>query len=210
MSTHTHYAPSLEENRIDLGSRDEAYFSFLLDKISDLLKLLKLENFIDIEIEVSNGKTENLTCNRRRKVRTLAGFFKPFISMEPNVKGYKNEEFKIIKILDANINGRILGVIWSFPCHPTNLFNSKLISAEFPGEIRSSIREKQNFSGLSVIYMPGFAGDVRAYPPKRRSFLKLIRTLLQLSYPVKYYRFINKEEYNIWVHSLTNSFWNRE
>lgn len=207
MSTHTHYAPSLEEKRIDLGAKDNAYFSFLLVKISDLFKLLNLESFIDIEMEVSSGKTDNLTSNRRRKVRRLGAIFKLFIAMEPNLKGYKNEEFKIIKILEVENSKNILGVIWTFPCHPTNLFDRKLISAEFPGEVRSEIREKYNLNNLSIIYMPGFAGDVRAYPPKRESLLKFVRTFLQLSYPVKYYRFINKEEYNFWVRSLTNSFW---
>jgi hypothetical protein len=159
-------------------------------------------------MEVSNGKTDNLTCNRRRKVRKLGAFFKTFIAMEPNLRGYKNEEFKIIKILEANSSGNILGVLWTFPCHPTNLFDKNLISAEFPGEVRNVIRVKQNTNELPVIYMPGFAGDVRAHPPKRISFFKMVRDLFQLSYPVIYYRFKSKDEYSDWVNSLTNHFWN--
>lgn len=207
LSTHTHYAPSLEEKRIDLGAIDSVYFAFLRNKISHLFKLLELESFTAIAIEVSAGRTNNLTSNRRRKVRRLGSFFKPFIAMEPNLKGYKNEEFKIIKILNANNNENLLGAIWSFPCHPTNLYDSKLISAEFPGEVRNIIRERHSLNELSVIYMPGFAGDVRAYPPKRTSLLKLVRDVFQLSYPVRYYRFVNKEEYSMWLQSLIKSFW---
>lgn len=127
--------------------------------------------------------------------------------MEPNTKGYKNEEFKLIKVYDAQGLNKLLCVIWSFPCHPTNLYNNKLVSAEFPGEIRKIIRENQKASSMPVLYMPGFAGDVRAYPPQRKSFLKTIRDLLQLSYPVKYYRFIDKSEYDVWINSLSKSFW---
>jgi len=196
LSTHTHYAPSLEEKRTDFGERDDAYVTYLRDKISDLFKLLDLEHFTEIEMEVSKGKTDHLTTNRRRKVRRPRAYFSPIISMEPNLKGFKNEEFKIIKVSEANSSGHILGVIWSFPCHPTNLFDKSLISAEYPGEVRKAIRQKQDSNDLAVIYMPGFAGDVRAYPPKRASIFKTLRDLFQLSYPVSYYRFMNTQEYN--------------
>jgi hypothetical protein len=207
LSTHTHYAPSLEEKRIDLGTRDNDYFLFLKEKISDLFKLLDLEYFSEIELEVSSGISDNLTSNRRRKVRSLKDIFNPFIAMEPNLKGYKKEEFKIIKISNANSEGQTLGVIWTFPCHPTNLYDKNLVSAEFPGFVRNDIRIKQKKEELPIIYMPGFAGNIRAYPPKRVSLLKLVRDIFQLSYPVVYYRFKNKVEYNNWVNSLTNSFW---
>lgn len=207
LSTHTHFAPSLEEKRTDLGVKDQDYFNFLKNKITELIELLSAENSSAIEIEVSNGKTTNLTSNRRRKVRKLGAYFKPFIAMEPNLKGYKNEEFKLLKMYEAKSSKNLLGVIWTFPCHPTNLYDNTLISAEFPGEIRSLIREKKGLNDLSVVYMPGFSGDVRAYPPKRTSLSKTIRDLLQLSYPVNYYRFINKIEYDQWISTLANSFW---
>ena len=207
MSSHTHYAPCLEEKRIELGIKDEDYFSFIKEKIQLLLKNLHSESFMEIEIEVSNGRTINLSCNRRRKVRTLNNYFKQFVAMEPNIKGSKNEELKIIKIYESNNNSKIIGVIWSFPCHLTNLYNKNLVSAEYPGLIRDSVREKQKSTNLPIIYMPGFAGDVRAYPPKRLSLFKILRSILQLSYPIKYYRFVNKVEYDIWVNSIKNSFW---
>lgn len=206
MSTHTHYAPSLEEKRIELGERDEAYFLFLTEKIVELMQQLKAEIFTEIALEISSGKTTHLTCNRRRKVRRLGAFFKTFIAMEPNLNGFKNEEFKIIKISTANSNKNLLGVIWSFPCHPTNLFAKNLVSAEFPGEVRNVLRLKEVAHELPVFYMPGFAGDVRAYPPKRVSFSKVIRDFFQLSYPVSYYRFTNNKEYNSWVDDLCNHF----
>jgi len=207
MSTHTHYAPSLEEKRIELGKLDEQYFDFLKIKIEELVNQLYLESFTEIEIEVSKGKTNNLTTNRRRRVRQLGAYFKPFIAMEPNLKGYKNEEFKIIKFYEKKDPKNILGVIWSFPCHLTNIYNSRLISAEFPGKIRNSIRGKLNNVAMPIIYMPGFAGDVRAYPPTRISISKLLRYIFQIPYRVYHYRFMNKSEYDGWVYSVENSFW---
>jgi hypothetical protein len=127
--------------------------------------------------------------------------------MEPNLKGFKNEEFKIVKFIDRGNLKRLLGVLWSFPCHPTNLYDNRLVSAEFPGAVRDNIRVYNSDDSLSIIYMPGSSGDVRAYPPKRHSFLKKIRTLFHFSYPVSYYRFINKYEYDIWVNCIKESFW---
>jgi neutral ceramidase len=207
MSTHTHYAPSLEERRIDLGKKDEEYFAFLKVKIMELIQLLNVKIFFEVEIDVQNGKTEKLTSNRRRKARNIRNYFKPFIAMEPNLNGFKNEKFDIINIYHKQ-DKKLAGLVFTFPCHPTNLFDKKLVSAEFPGGIRDLIRNKQNSNDLSIIYMPGFAGNVRAYPPHRKSIGKFVRDLLQLTYPVYYYRFQNKVEYDNWLDSLMTNFMN--
>ena len=176
LATHTHFAPSLEMKRVGLGACDVEYLNFLKEKIEVLITQLASEAYQDIEVEVGSWKTKQLTCNRRRYVRSLSSYLRPFVSMEPNLNGFKNEEFKVIKVFNAKDAGKMLSVIWSFPCHPTNLSNSKLLSAEFPGEIRKMVREIQKDANMPVFYFPGFAGDVRAFPPKRFSISKLFRT----------------------------------
>lgn len=205
ISTHTHFSPSLEENRIEIGIKDKEYFIFFKQKISELIDILSFSDYSYFYVEEVIGKTNNLTSNRRR-VRTTKNYFKSFIAMEPNNKGFKNEEFKIVKLYDKT-SDLLLGVIWSFPCHPTNYFDKKQISAEFPGLIREFIRKQFN-NKVTVIYFPGFAGDVRAVPPQRANFFRAIRNIFHLSYPVKYYRFINQHEYNDWINLMVSSFWN--
>ncbi|HNQ67627.1 MAG TPA: hypothetical protein PKN32_04565 [Bacteroidales bacterium] len=206
ISTHTHFSPSLEEFRSEIGIKDEEYFIFFKQKIAELIYLLSISDYFDFYIEEVIGKTNNLTSNRRRRVRTIKNYFKSFVTMEPDNSGFKNEEFKIVKLYDK-INNSLLGVIWSFPCHPTNNFNKKRISAEFPGLIRDFIRKQVDNTSVSVVYFPGFAGDVRSIPPKRKNFMRAIRNFFQLSYPVNYYRFINQHEYNDWINSLKSCFW---
>ena len=206
IATHTHYAPSLEEKRVDLGPIDECYFLLLKSKVKDLVRGLFMQKFTDCNIEICMGGSDDLTVNRRRRVRRISSFFKTFISMEADVNGYKNETIKIIKIIDAKDKNKILSTIWTLPCHPTNLYNKSLVSSEFPGAIRKSIRENQDNKEMIMVYMPGFAGDVRAAPPPRFSILKTIRYILQLSYPTKYFRFTNKEEYDAWIFLLTKRF----
>jgi len=204
MSTHTHYAPSIEEHRIDLGIKDNKYFDFIKVKIKEIIHLLNEMTFVDVDIFLQIGNSEKLTNNRRRKVRVITNYFKQFIAMEPNLSGFKREKIEIINI--RNKQNQLIGLLWSFPCHPTNLYDKSLISSEFIGEIRKAIRKKINSNDLGIIYLPGFSGDVRASPPKRLSIGKIIRDLLQLSYPVKYYRFQNKAEYTAWINSLTHKF----
>jgi hypothetical protein len=207
IASHTHFSPSLEEKRIELGIQDIDYLSYLKNKITTLIELLFSAELYEIQLASSAGETKHITSSRRRKVRALRDYFRPFISMEPNLKGYKNEKWKLLKIYKATSDQTILGVIWNLPCHPTNFYDSKQISAEFPGKIRASIRTNQNSKNLSVVYLPGFAGDVRAYPPKRFSPNKLLRDVFQLSYPVRFYRFTNEKEYDDWIKSLVKSFW---
>ena len=90
--------------------------------------------------------------------------------MEPNPKGFINELFQSLNIYNK-VNNKLIGTIWSFPCHPTNFPNKNLINSEFPGEVRNFIRKSKQ-TDASVIYFPGFAGDVRATPPRRKSFSK--------------------------------------
>tara|TARA_B110000285_G_scaffold230594_1_gene297505 strand:+ start:693 stop:1973 length:1281 start_codon:yes stop_codon:yes gene_type:complete len=204
VSSHTHYAPALEDKRIKLGKKDEKYFSFLLSQLESLFKNLKSIPFVEVELKYSEQVSKGITCNRRRRARSISNYLNSFIAMEPNPKGFIDERFKRLNIYNS-VNQKLMGTMWSFPCHPTNFPNKTLISSEFPGEIRNYIR-RLNETDATVIYFPGFAGDVRAVPPKRRSFLKLIRTIFQLSYPVSYYRFSNIEEYTAWKDSLVEIF----
>lgn len=204
IASHTHYAPALEEKRTKLGKKDDKYYSFLLTQLETLVHKLKSIPFVEVELKYSEKVSEGITCNRRRRARRLSNYFKSFIAMEPNPKGFINERFSRLNIYNTT-NNEIMGTMWSFPCHPTNFPNKTLISSEFPGEVRTFIRKSKQ-KEVVVIYFPGFAGDVRATPPKRKSLFKFLRTIFQLSYPVSYYRFNSIAEYTKWCDVLVESF----
>ncbi len=204
-ASHTHYAPSLEAQRVKLGRKDLQYFIFLLEKLDTLFKNLASRPFAKVYFEFCENRSIGLTCNRRRRVRTIKNYFKPFIALEPNEQAKTEEVFTIASIYEEDSNG-LLGVLWSFPCHPVNFPEKGLVTSEFPGAIRSHIRAKYNSEEVSVVYLPGFAGDVRAAPPERASLHKRIRKSLQLSYPVHMYRFANLNEYDHWLAGLLMAF----
>jgi len=208
VSSHTHYAPTIEKNRTKLGNKDIQYYTFLLTQIETALKRLKHASFQEVELKYSIKKSSGHTCNRRRKVRRFKNYFQSYIGMEPNKNGFIDEQFKILNIYNKESHS-LTGSIWSFPCHPTNFPNRNLITSEYPGEIRELIRNKAT-KNIPIIYFPGFAGDVRAMPPERKSPMKVIRTIFQLSYPDSYFRFSDIKEYEKWTKSLLNTFKNEE
>jgi len=96
--------------------------------------------FITNELKYFEEKSYGITCNRRRKARRWKNYFNPIIAMEPNLNSFVDEKFKILNIYNL-ANHKIIGTIWSFPCHSTNFPDKTLISSEFPGEVRNSIRK---------------------------------------------------------------------
>lgn len=203
-ATHTHFAPPLEPNRAQLGERDWDYFNFLVLKMEELISELKSVKYAEVEMKLGKGVTNNVSINRRRKVRTFKNVCSKFISMEMNEKGYKNEELFILKIYEKKTK-KMLSLIWNYACHPTNLYDKSLISSEFPGRIRQFIRDTRE-EDIPVIFLQGFAGNIRAFPPRRTSPFFTIRKLLHLSYPTRYYRFQGEEEYLQWINIFINDF----
>lgn len=205
IASHTHFSPSIERDREGMGDFDEKYFEFLKVRLAaQILGITRAQNSF-VELEVVEMKSEKLTTNRRRKVRTLRNYCHEFIAMEPNLKGYKNETFKIIRFNDYK-SKKTVSVLWSFPCHPSNFYDSSRITSEYPGAIRDFIRSVMEKVDISVVFIPGFMGDVRAAPPRRSRISRWIRNLVQLSYPVNQYKFISKNEYESWVSEVVLNF----
>lgn len=204
IASHTHFAPALEKHRINLGQIDNQYFNYLCEKISALIDNFKETNEFEVTLQYADKKTNGITCNRRRPVIDYPKIWRKIIVMEPNCSEIIYEEYKVIKVINK-LNDNVVGIIWSLPCHPTNLWTKNLISSEFPGIAREKLRNSLTNEKMPVIYLPGLAGDVRAAPPKFNSLSKCIRTLLKLSYPVSYYRFQTKQQYDNWTDKLVNN-----
>jgi hypothetical protein len=196
IASHTHFSPSIERDREGLSDFDEKYFEFLKLRLAEqILGITRVQKSF-VEMEAREMKSEKLTINRRRKVRTLRNYCHEFIAMEPNFKGYKNETFKIIRFIDYE-SKKTDSVLWFFPCHPTNFYDSSRITSEYPGAIRDFIRSIMEKVDISVVFIPGFMGEVRAAPPRRSRISKWIRNLAQLSYTVNLYKFISKIASNL-------------
>ena len=197
IATHTHFAPAIENNRPQLGGANQEYEAFLMQSINAGVTELSKKDFTEIELKWQSGNSNNLTSSRRRRVRSLKKIFTPFIAMEPESAGVKHEVMDVLRI-QSKIDESTLGMVWSFPCHPTNLFERDLISSEFPGAARDAMRSDCSNSEMAIVYLPGLAGDVRAAPITPPNFYVRWCNWAGWSYPKSYYRFQNTEQYKQW------------
>ena len=55
-------------------------------------------------------------------------------------------------------NGKPLGVIFNFGCHPAVMINDKYVSSDYPGTARQCIEEA--IDGAPAMFVQGFCGDV--------------------------------------------------
>lgn len=73
-------------------------------------------------------------------------------------------------------DGELRTVLWGLGCHPTAFPDKTLVSADYPGQVRARLREALGMPELPVIFLLGFAGDVRPPATARPALLsRLLR-----------------------------------
>lgn len=64
----------------------------------------------------------------------------------------------MLKLTDQN--GTIKGVLYNYACHPTSVGSDNyLISADFPGEVRTQLKEK--YKEAEIIFLQGCGADIK-------------------------------------------------
>ena len=178
-----------------LGKYNKKYTENISKIITHNLRLLlKANNWSECICNVKQHYTNN-TINRRLKrlIRVNKnGIFVNKCNLGPNLKGPKNKDTITVEFIDRH-NSNTLVVLWSLSCHPVGFYNKNVISADFPGKVRSKLREKNK--NIPVLYLQGISGDIR--PPsikKTRSikdlFIKILHGRLFKNY--------TKEEWKLW------------
>jgi len=125
-------------------------------------------------------------------------FFKKEMRLSPNPLGIKNNEMYSFTI--RNKDNSIVGIIWSYACHP--VFYPKLmnISSHFPGKARNIIRKKLNQKKLPVVFFQGFSGNITPTAFEEVKSLKS-RILLMLNGHPRFSDF-SLDNYNRWTNQL--------
>jgi hypothetical protein len=103
-----------------------------------------------------------LNASRRRKGIRLSPrppFIQYGVNLVPSHHPGVPRDVTVIVAEDAQ--GRAQWVLWHWACHATAAPEAKAISADFPGEIRASLRRHFDDAALPVLFLPGFNGDIR-------------------------------------------------
>lgn len=168
LASHTHFAPALDHSKPTLGLVDPNYAAFVAGTCCELIDRVMNGNFAPARVEARTG-TSHAAINRRRKWplphlygRNPVG---PQCVMAPNPAGMRDPSVTAFSIV--GLSGEPLALVWHFACHPTGYPRQLEVSAEFPGAVRSRLRVRRGAT-LPVLFLQGFAGDIRPDVPETR------------------------------------------
>lgn len=163
VASHTHNAPSLDPSKPGLGLVDEVFFAAAVQSIaSAIAKAVRCQTATPVYLESSTDSCTANVVRRRRTVRVSPRppFVEISMQMLPNRRVETPHDLRLIVARDQI--GKPAWVMWQWACHATAFPDSLTISADFPGIVRAHIRKIFEDAALPVVYLPGFAGDVRA------------------------------------------------
>lgn len=200
-ATHTHFAPALDKDKPGLGKFDEKYYYAVEQKLLQLTKAVLNGTFQKVTIQHGQS-TSQLNVNRRKKLlRPKEGFgIYNKVLMYPDFDGAKDDTIHVLNLVDGA--GVTQMVLWNYACHPVSFVHRSQVTADFPGVIRGQMRAHYNSDKLPVLFLIGFAGNLKPdVTPVMHTRLKdRIRYFFQLG-PV-YTRFPRTSYYFEWTEML--------
>ena len=184
LASHTHSAPATDRACERLGVADPDFVKALADAAEQLVCRIQTQQPSEIDFSVFQGHL-NHSINRRRywpfpTFGRRYGLRMTGICFAPNPHGSRDERITVV-LLRRVKDGRISGIIWHYTCHPTAVAPDDLISSDYPGVVRQTLR--QRFGDIPCIFVQGFCGDVRPNVPSslRIGFRERVRRAIRLA-----------------------------
>jgi hypothetical protein len=181
-ATHTHFAPSLEKGKVALGAADSGWQANVASRVSAAVQSAAEEARRSTAVPViwQSATTDlPLAVSRRRRwrwpvlsKRTLLRF--PRVVMAPEPANPINSTARLAILRDPA--GQPYAILVNWAAHPTVYPHREMISPDYIGTVREFLRRKLAEPNLPVLYLQGFAGDIR---PKiesasKQSFINLV------------------------------------
>jgi hypothetical protein len=168
LASHTHFAPATDAACARLGIPEKQFLSDVAEAAEGLLLRMLQQQPSEVALEVSQGRL-NHSINRRRHWRfptwgRTYGLRFESVVMAPNPQGATDERVTVLLLRNVD-DGKVIGVIWHYTCHPTAVIPDNVVSSDYPGVVRRALR--QRFGEIPCVFVQGFCGDIR--PNMRRS-----------------------------------------
>jgi len=164
-ATHTHSGPEVfarakvpREGRVPASQIDQAYLVTLIKKIASSV-FIAHKKMAAVRIGAAKGQIPEIVYNRRAK--TKDGSVKMAFTLPPDepelVFGPVDPEVWVLRVEDPN--GKIVGSIVNFPCHPVCIYPSlsTTISADYPAYATQVVEE---IEGGTCLFALGTAGNI--------------------------------------------------
>lgn len=173
-ATHNHAGPAIET---DLYPKDDAYIALMIEK-SVAAFVEAWEKRVVAEIGAASAVEWHAGYNRRVLYRNglskCHGSFK-----DPDALAFEGPVDPEVAVLAArDKEGKLLGTIVNFACHPCHHGGDRVFSAGYPGQLAKAMKER----GCPVtLFLQGAGGNIHHADPsgvnKEKTMEELGRTL---------------------------------
>lgn len=195
-ASHTHRAPAIDRGKPWLGIVDESYLQQVVDHVAEAVEDLVRSPGSRVTLQLGAAHASH-SINRRRRGRprlTGRGFRWSGITMGPNPEGV-TDEIVSLAIWQGD-SGEPVAVMWHYTCHPTAAPNRLAVNPDYPGVVRTRLREQ---SDIPVLFFQGFSGNTR--PPSANRYRDDPLRRLRLG---PHFRDFRQAEYMEWSTSLAD------
>lgn len=170
LASHTHFAPGLDSSKPVLGQADPAYLDEVSAQCEAMLDRLLAKPRRPMIL--SHGSADWDGGINRRRIWPL-----PFLGqgrriswrtpvMAPNPRAPRDRRVRQWSLKSEK--GDPIAILWSCACHPTGFPDRTCISSEYPGRARDFLRGTAG--PVPVLFLQGFAGDIRQRTPETRPY----------------------------------------
>jgi hypothetical protein len=178
VASHTHFAPATDYSKPLLGKVDAQWLDTLIERLNRLVDVVLTSPPRRVRLRLSTSAAPMNVIRRRywplptwtRRGLRLRGS----VVMAPSYDKPRDTSLDVITIVDGS--GAVVAVFWKYACHPVAYPEPLSVSADFPGHVRERLRAEFG-SAVPVVFLQGFAGDVRPRLSGSMSLLGRIRIL---------------------------------
>lgn len=164
-ASHTHFAPPVDATKPALGAVDRPYLGWLCDRCCTLLRTVARQEKRPLRFRSTRARWGGAVYRRRlwwlphveRRRLALGG-----VVMAPARGRAISHELRLIELLDPS--GSPVVLLWSASCHPTGSPDIAAFSSDYVGAVRERLG-----TGVPMLFLQGFAGDLRPDVPDRRT-----------------------------------------
>jgi len=157
-SSHTHFAPMTQFGQPKLGVPEPSYLRLAAAQIVDAVRQAR-ETFAPATIDYFEGFTNHAMNRRLKRLRLTRRGLSYGSGMGPNPKGERDGRILALRITSPQ--GRTRAIVWTYACHPNGSPDPYMVSADFPGVVRSAVRS--SYGPIPVLFLQGLSADLR--PP---------------------------------------------
>ena len=186
LASHTHCAPATDSACARLGTPDIQFVDDAAEAAEKLVRRVLREQPREVSLDIFRGDLDH-AVNRRRTwpfptYDRTQGLQWASVTFSPYPAGPRDEQATVILIRTAD-DRTPLAAFSHYACHPTSMVPPEAISADYPGTIRSLLRER--FGEIPCLFTPGFCGDITPHlvpsvqrQSPRERFRKLLRMVI--------------------------------